>query len=77
MRKMRIELEDMDKQIAYLQALADGALSALKAYRRELRGWQGDIWASANRSKFQRLRKELAKEMLATEKYIYTGVKDD
>lgn len=74
---MRIELEYMDKQIAYLQALADGALSALKAYRKELIVWHGNCWASANRSKFQRLRKELAKEMMATEKYIYTGVKDD
>ncbi len=74
---MRIELEDMDKQIAYLQALADGALSALKAYRKELINWHGNCWASANRSKFQHLRKELAKEMLATEKYIYTGVKDE
>lgn len=74
---MRIELEDMDKQIAYLQALADGALSALKAYRKELIDWHGYCGVSPNRSKFQLLRKELAKEMIATEKYIYTGVKDE
>lgn len=74
---MRIELEDMDKQIAYLQALADGALKALKAYRKDLIDWGGCCYSSANRSKFQRLRKELAKEMIVTEKYIYTGNKDE
>lgn len=74
---MRIELEDMDKQIAYLQALADGALNALKAYRKELKAWGGYCCSSANRSKFQRLRKELAKEMIVTEKYIYTGKNDE
>ena len=74
---MRIEIEDMDKKIAYLQALADGALNALKAYRKELIDYHGYCGSSANRSKFQRLRKELAKEMIVTEKYIYSGENDD
>lgn len=72
---MRIDPEEFDKQIAYLQALADGALNALKAHRKDLIDCGGCCYSSANRSKFQRLRKELAKEMLATEKYIYTGEK--
>lgn len=73
---MRIDPEEFDKQIAYVKMLADRALDALEAYRKDLIDYKWGNCASANRSKFQRLRIELAKEMLATEKYIYTGVKD-
>lgn len=74
---MRIDPEEFDKQIAYVKMLADSALDALEAYRKDLINYKWGNYANANRSKFQRLRIELAKEMLATEKYIYTGVKDE
>lgn len=74
---MRIDPEEFDKQIAYVKMLADRALDALEAYRKDLIDYKWGNCASSNRSKFQRLRIELAKEMIATEKYIYTGVKDD
>lgn len=74
---MRIDPEEFDNQLTYVKMLADSVLNALVAYRKDLINYRWGNYASANRSKFQRLRKELAKEMISMERIIYKGHKDD
>lgn len=74
---MRIDPEEFDNQLAYVKKLADSVLNTLDTYRKELINYKWENYASANRSKYQRLRKELAQEMIAMERIIYKGHKDE